>query len=121
MTAAELLADLHRRGVHLEAVSGRLRYAAPRGALTADLRAAVADARDELLRLLTPPATARACPDCGAPVGSHAYRCPPCLARWRATPVPWCAAVDCRRPQSGRDQGFCSTEHRAQTEEAWPW
>ena len=121
MTAAELLANLRGRGIRLEAVDGRLRYAAPNGALTADLRAAVADARDELLRLLTPPPPARACPDCGTAAVPHERRCGPCLARWRATPVPWCAAIDCRRPQSGRDQGFCSPEHRARTEEAWPW
>ena len=121
MSAAELLAELRGRGIQLEAVDRRLRYAAPKGTLTADLRAAVADAKDELLRLLTLPATARACPDCGSAVEAHELRCGPCLARWRATPVPWCAAIDCRRPQSGKDQGFCSPEHRAQTEEAWSW
>jgi hypothetical protein len=67
------------------------------------------------------PRPPRDCPDCGAGAEAHELRCGPCLARWRATPVPWCAAIDCRRPRSGEDQGFCSPEHRAQTEEVWPW
>ena len=65
-------------------------------------------------------ATPRSCPDCGTAVRPHAYRCDACVAR-RRPPVPWCAAIDCRRPQSGRDEGFCSPQHRQRTEQAWPW
>ena len=133
MTAAELLAELRHRGVRLEAIDDRLRYAAPKGALTPDLRAAMADRKAELLACLAgaspapirtvpapvaaPEPPPHACPDCGAAV-TGANRCPECWARWDSTPVPWCAAIDCQRPQSGRDQGFCSAECRARTEEA---
>ena len=40
----------------------------------------------------------RKCADCGARAGQHAYRCDACHACWNATPVPWSAAPDCRRP-----------------------
>ena len=156
MNAAELLAELQGRGVRLEVADNRLRYRAPKGALTQELRAEMAEHKAALLVLLdqehrtgnTPArlcanckaprralwpilcdacedrrlgvAPPRTCPDCGAVVGPHAYRCDACVAR-RQPPVPWCAAIDCRRPQSGEDQGVCSPEHREQTERDWPW
>ena len=52
MNAAELLAELNRRGVALEAVGDRLRYDAPKGALTPELRAAMAEHKAELLELI---------------------------------------------------------------------
>ena len=127
MNAAELLAELEGRSVRLDVADNGLRYAAPKGALTAELRAAMADRKVELLAILAPPpnrpaaAPSRACRSCGVTVGPHAYRCASCLAWWRNTTVPWCAATDCRRPQSGGDQGFCSPEHREQTERDRPW
>jgi Condensation domain/TubC N-terminal docking domain len=53
MTALELLALLGRRDVRLAAVDGRLRFSAPPGALTDELRAALAERRDELIALLS--------------------------------------------------------------------
>ena len=52
MTSKELLAELQNRGVALEAVGGRLRYDAPKGALTPALRRAMAAHKAELLGLV---------------------------------------------------------------------
>jgi hypothetical protein len=65
MTAAELLAELNRRGISLRVQGDRLELDAPRGALTPELRRALADHKAELLRLLADP-----------------------LADWLAAPVP---------------------------------
>ena len=54
MNATELLAELHSRGVVLEAAGERLRYDAPKGALTPELRAALAEHKAELLELVDP-------------------------------------------------------------------
>ncbi len=51
--AAHLVAELARRGVHLRVDDGRLAFRAPAGALTEDLRAQLAECRDEVLRLLS--------------------------------------------------------------------
>ena len=52
MTAAQLLSDLRDRGVELTSAGGKLRYGAPPGALTDDLRAAMQAHKAELLVLL---------------------------------------------------------------------
>lgn len=57
MMAADLFADLSRRGVVLELSAGRLRYRAPQGALTTELREAMKAHKDALLSLLTPDET----------------------------------------------------------------
>jgi len=55
MTApTELLADLKRRGVILEAIGDRLRVDAPAGMLTPELRQALVVHKAELLELLAP-------------------------------------------------------------------
>lgn len=57
MTAAyQLVAELHRRGVALAVVGDRLRATAPPGALTPDLRAALAEHKADVLRMLGAPA-----------------------------------------------------------------
>jgi hypothetical protein len=53
MTALALLAELRRRRVELIPEGSALRYRAPQGALTAELREAVARHKPELVRLLT--------------------------------------------------------------------
>jgi hypothetical protein len=53
MDAVEVLAELHRRGVELTADGGRLRFR-PRVAVTQELRAAMAECKADLLRLLGP-------------------------------------------------------------------
>ncbi|WP_273000753.1 hypothetical protein [Hydrogenibacillus schlegelii] len=52
MTAAELLRELHRRGVRITAHEGRLRCEAPRGTITPDLVEAMRQHKAELMRLL---------------------------------------------------------------------
>ncbi len=53
MTAArKLLAELQQRGIHLEAVGTTLRYRAPEGALTPDLRAELKAHKAEVLAVL---------------------------------------------------------------------
>jgi hypothetical protein len=52
VTAAQLLSDLRDRGVELTSAGGKLRYGAPPGALTDDLRAAMQAHKAELLVLL---------------------------------------------------------------------
>jgi len=55
MTVAFLLTELRSRGIELLVDRGTLRYRCPEGALTHELRQAVATNRAELLRTLTPP------------------------------------------------------------------
>jgi hypothetical protein len=55
MSVADLLTVFRARGVEVFVAEGRLRYRAPVGALTEDLRAAAAAHRAELLALLTAP------------------------------------------------------------------
>ena len=52
MTAAELLADLRRRGVALAPKGDRLTVDAPKGAVTDELRRSITDHKAELLALL---------------------------------------------------------------------
>ncbi|HEX6097854.1 MAG TPA: amino acid adenylation domain-containing protein [Thermoanaerobaculia bacterium] len=51
-TARDLHERLQRLGIHLTAEDGQLRYTAPAGALTAELRAEIAGCKPELLRLV---------------------------------------------------------------------
>ena len=53
MTPHAILAELRNRGVHLTVEGDALRYRGPRGALTPDLRQAVAHHKPELVRLLS--------------------------------------------------------------------
>jgi len=68
MTAAALLVRLTAAGIRLEVVGDRIRYDAPAGAFTDDLRAQLAQVRDELIRILegTRPASLPG-ERCGAP------------------------------------------------------
>jgi amino acid adenylation domain-containing protein len=52
MTATELLSELEARGIELWAEGDRLRFRAPEGALTSDLRERLAQHRTEVLALL---------------------------------------------------------------------
>ena len=65
MTAAErVLADVRAAGARLEPVGGgKLRLAAPAGAVSAELRAAIAEHKDDLVRLL----------GAGAHLGAHGW------------------------------------------------
>jgi hypothetical protein len=53
MNVAELLVELKARGVMVEAAGGRLRVDAPKGAVTPDLREALAECKAEVLAMLT--------------------------------------------------------------------
>jgi hypothetical protein len=55
VSAAELLAELESCGVVLEVAGDRLRFDAPKGALTPELRKAMAQQKAELMALLAPP------------------------------------------------------------------
>jgi TubC N-terminal docking domain len=55
MTTIDLLTDFRNAGVELFADSGRIRCRAPAGALTASMREAAANNREELLALLAIP------------------------------------------------------------------
>ena len=52
MSAVELLTELHSRGIQLEAAGDRLRFDAPKGALTPELRQSMAEHKAELLELV---------------------------------------------------------------------
>jgi hypothetical protein len=71
MDVSDLLIALHGCGVALSVVDGELRYRAPVGALTEDLRAAVREHRSEVIDLLSPPppqaVTPGICSQCGQP------------------------------------------------------
>jgi hypothetical protein len=63
VSTTEILSELQRRGVHLEALNGELRYRARKGALTPELRQAMALHKADLIRLL--PTTQQATPTTG--------------------------------------------------------
>lgn len=67
MTAPDLLAALSAIGATVQAVEDRLRIEAPRGALTPELRAALAEQKPALLSLLREPPRVRPnlCVGCG--------------------------------------------------------
>jgi len=52
MTSSETLAELDRRGVVLEPNGDKLRYRAPQGALTSELREAMEENKAEILSTL---------------------------------------------------------------------
>ena len=52
MTSSETLAELDRRGVVLEPNGDKLRYRAPQGALTPELREAITENKAEILSTL---------------------------------------------------------------------
>ena len=52
MTSSETLAELDRRGVVLEPNGDRLRYRAPQGALTPELREAITENKAEIISTL---------------------------------------------------------------------
>ncbi len=54
MTAAEVLTTCREAGIRLEAAGDRLRYEAPSGTLTPELRDTLTRHKAELLSLLTP-------------------------------------------------------------------
>ena len=54
MTAVELLTTCRQAGIHLEAAGDTLRYEAPRGALTSELRDTLAQRKAEILAVLRP-------------------------------------------------------------------
>lgn len=56
MTPAELLDEASHRGVRLFVVGSELRFRAPRGALTPELKAALVEHKSALLELLGRPA-----------------------------------------------------------------
>jgi amino acid adenylation domain-containing protein len=60
LSASELNARLESLGIQLAAEGGRLRVNAPRGSLTEELKAAIAESRDELIALLERRASAAA-------------------------------------------------------------
>lgn len=55
MIAVEVLTELRHRGVELFVAHGTLRYRAPRGVLTPELRATLSAHKAELVRLLSMP------------------------------------------------------------------
>jgi hypothetical protein len=52
MTAEAIIAALRERGITLRAEGDRLKWAAPTGVMTEEMRAAISGCRDELLALL---------------------------------------------------------------------
>ena len=82
MTAAQLLCELRRLGVQVEASDGRLRTL-PVGAVPEDLRPLLIEHRAALLELL-----GMSCPRCGQvdylPLSGGWRRCWACGARWGA-------------------------------------
>ncbi len=65
MNTAELLTEVQRRGIQLRAEGASLRYRAPKGTLTADLRAKLQAHKAELLTALEKPTAERIAQDHG--------------------------------------------------------
>ena len=117
MNATALLSDLRARGVRLEPQGDRLRVVAPKGVLTADLRAVLTERKGEIMEALGAPC----CPACarrnGPPLdisdGCETHGITPemtvhwwALAREMGATVSWChccggpspsGALACRR------------------------
>ena len=55
MSAPALLRELQQRGITLSATGDKIKFVAPRGAMTPDLKAAVAQHKQELITILNPP------------------------------------------------------------------
>ncbi|WP_371502635.1 LLM class flavin-dependent oxidoreductase [Kitasatospora sp. NBC_00374] len=70
MKVVDLLSRLREAGVDLWAEDGKLRFRAPAGALTSELRAALAAHRDEVMELLGRAAAARAVAPAIVPAGT---------------------------------------------------
>ena len=81
MSAAALLADLRGRGVELAAAGETLRYRAPKGTMTPDLRQALADHKADLLAELECEATTAALATIEAQLTAGTERV---LALWHA-------------------------------------
>lgn len=89
MSAAELLLDLDRLGIQLEADGERLRYF-PRSALTPDLLARLKAHKADLLAMLRPApdaAPARPAPTCEAPATPTKAVCRCGGTTWRDVPI----------------------------------
>jgi len=88
VTAAALLEQLVERGVELEVAGNRLRWAAPKGVLTDELRQEIVDHKSEIIAILAPQelAVSATCLVCGgtreptlyAVMGRPAVRCSAC-------------------------------------------
>lgn len=78
MTLYALLDELRTRGVELTPDGDRLRYRAPQGALTPELKQALAERKPELLVILggkpQPTTEAGRCPVCGEPTAVEVVR-----------------------------------------------
>jgi hypothetical protein len=115
--AAQLLADLGRRGVRLALAADGIQYEAPRGTLRAADREAIAERRAEIIELLRAetedPVRSGPCGLCGGPpawverwpTAGEARWCPTCAA-W---PAPALAEVFA---------GLTAAEHRQLDAEA---
>jgi hypothetical protein len=134
MTPADLLSEAVRRGIRLEVHGEDVRYTAPKGALTPELRERLRAHKAALRQLLTPPAadllTDKPCPACGGtawretPDGGR--WCEPCVIAGRV-PVTavkihseildaplWVVADDVPREQRPHDGTPVYTHHEVQ-------
>lgn len=62
MSTIDLLIDLHRRGVRVRPNGDNLKFNAPVGVMTPEIRATLAEHKPQIIELLTLP-----CPSCGKP------------------------------------------------------
>lgn len=123
MTAIALLTELRSRGIRLEPLDGRLRYDAPAGALTIELREAMAAVKTDLIDLV---AIGAECTDCHVAPRPHPHTtlCDGCSERRKAAiPVPlvlrgpppkWsCMTPGCREAAADPDRGrrFYCAQH----------
>ena len=91
MTAPELLAALTALGATVEAVEDRLRIVVPQGALTPELRTALAEQKPALLSLLREPPRLR-------PLHLLCAGCQNYFMHEPATFCYWCRSKQDRRP-----------------------
>src|SRR5688572_11418992 len=94
MTAQELLERLTSRGVRLAATEGRLRFDAPAGVMSPELRRELAQHKPELLVLLAKSDLARLVQQAAAlpEMPGHRLACSAPSPRWR-TPCSACALL----------------------------
>ena len=113
MSVYDTIAAAARAGVSLSLDGGRLRYRAPAGALTPELRAGLADHRDELRHLLAlppdSPEYAAALAGVAAALGwqrveRRPRRCYSCrTSRWWEWPTGGLVCATCHPPPPGTE------------------
>lgn len=107
MGAPEVLAELTRRGVEVAVVGDRIRFR-PQSAVTPDLRAALAEHKADLIRILSPDDEVAWRIDAMLPQVPRTGTIPLLLARPEAKTAPSGMCVSCGDPLAANRRSRCA-------------